>query len=83
MPRRFLSLIVFCEFLASIGVILRAATGVLPWLTPLAGLGLAVMLLLTAGFHLTRGEYSNSVSNVFLLVLAAFVAYGRFRVAPL
>jgi hypothetical protein len=32
--------------------------------------------------HLRRKEYGNIAVNVVLLVLAAFVAYGRFFVLP-
>ncbi len=71
------------EILGAIGLILPALTGILPWLTPLAALGLAVIMLLAAIFHLTRREYQNIVVNLVLLVLAAFVAYGRWVLVPL
>ncbi len=71
------------EILGGVGVILPALTRSLPWLTPLAASGLALMMLLAAGFHLLRHEYPNIVFNVVLLALAAFVAYGRFLVVPL
>jgi hypothetical protein len=44
------------EFLGGLGLILPAATRVKPMLTPLAGVGLAVLTLLAAGFHTSRGE---------------------------
>ena len=50
---------------------------------PLAAVGLALIMVLAIGFHLTRREYPNIAANVVLLALAAFVAYGRFVVAPL
>ena len=71
-----------CELLGGIGLILPALTGILPWLTPLAGAGLALIMLLAAVFHLTRREYPSIAANLVLLILAAFVAYGRFIVAP-
>lgn len=64
-------------------MILPDATGILPWLTPLAAALLALMMLLAAGFHLVRREYPNIVLNLILLALAAFVAYGRFVIVPL
>ena len=45
------------EFLGGLGLILPAATRVKPMLTPLAGVGLAVAMLLAAGFHTSRGEF--------------------------
>ena len=66
------------EVLAAIGLILPAATGILPWLTPLAALGLVVIMLLAIPVHLRRHETQNVVVNVVLALLAAFVAWQRF-----
>ena len=82
-PPFLLSFIALCELLGGVGLILPAATRILPWLTPLAAALLAVMMLLAAGFHLTRGEYPNIVFTLILGALAAFVAYGRWRLVPL
>lgn len=81
-PRGLLTFIAVCEILGGVGVILPAVTGILPWLTPLAAALLAVMMLLAAGFHLTRREYPNIVFNLVLVAVAAFVAYGRFVIVP-
>lgn len=70
------------ELLGAIGVVLPALTGVLPWLTPLAALGLALTMVGAALTHLRRSEYSAIAAPVVLLVLAAFVAYGRFFILP-
>jgi uncharacterized membrane protein len=70
------------EVLGAIGLMLPALTGVLPWLTPLAAAGL-VLLMIGAGLtHLRRTEYGNIAVNAVLLILAAFVVYGRFFVLP-
>jgi uncharacterized membrane protein len=66
------------EVLAAIGVVLPALTGILSWLTPVAALGLAVTMVGAILTHLRRGERSALVPPVVLLVLAAFVVYGRF-----
>ena len=70
------------EVLGAIGLVLPALTGILPWLTPLAALGLVLTMIGAALTHLRRKEYGNIAVNVVLLVLAAFVAYGRFFVLP-
>jgi uncharacterized membrane protein YphA (DoxX/SURF4 family) len=69
------------EVLGALGVVLPALTGVLPWLTPLAALGLVLLMVGAALTHLRRKEYGNVAINAVLLVLAAFVAYGRFFLA--
>jgi uncharacterized membrane protein YphA (DoxX/SURF4 family) len=81
-PRGLVTFIGVCEILGGVGVILPAVTGILAGLTPLAALGLALIMLLAAGFHLMRREYPNIVFNLVLMVLAAFVAYGRLVVVP-
>ena len=66
------------EVLGAIGLVLPALTGILPWLTPLAALGLVLLMIGAALTHLRRTEYGNIAMNAVLLVLAAFVVYGRF-----
>jgi uncharacterized membrane protein YphA (DoxX/SURF4 family) len=70
------------ELLGAIGLVLPMLTGILPWLTPLAAVGLAVIMLLAIVFHLKRGEMQPVVFTIVLFALAAFVAYGRFVIAP-
>jgi uncharacterized membrane protein YphA (DoxX/SURF4 family) len=66
------------ELAAALGLILPAATGIAPVLTPLAATGLALIMLLAAITHARRKEPSAIAFNAVLLVLAAFVAWGRF-----
>ena len=70
------------EMLGGVGLILPALTGIAPWLTPLAGLGLALTMVGAMITHARRGEYPMLGVNLVLLALAAFVAYGRWVVAP-
>ena len=44
------------EMLGAIGLIVPALTGILPILTPLAGVGLALVMLGAAYTHIRRGE---------------------------
>jgi uncharacterized membrane protein YphA (DoxX/SURF4 family) len=62
--------------------VLPALTGLVPWLTPLAALGLVLTMIGAALTHLRRAEYGPIAVTTLLLVLAAFVAYGRFFVLP-
>jgi uncharacterized membrane protein YphA (DoxX/SURF4 family) len=66
------------ELLAAIGLILPAATGIAPILTPIAATGLAVMMVLAAATHIRRKEPSGVAFNAILFVLAVLVAWGRF-----
>jgi hypothetical protein len=71
------------EVLGAVGLVLPAATGILPWLTPLAATSFTLLMLCAAVFHSRRaGERQNVTFNVVLGAVAALVAYGRFVVAP-
>jgi hypothetical protein len=68
------------EFLGGVGLILPTMTHVRPKLTPWAAVGLALVMLLAALFHIARAEYSFFLpGNLLLAAGAAFIAYGRFR----
>ncbi len=71
------------ELLGGIGVVLPAATRIKPQLTVLAALGLATVMVLASITHLTRGEAAMVPVNVVLFALAAFVAWGRSKRAPI
>jgi hypothetical protein len=82
-PRELVTVIGISELLGGLGLLLPALSGNLPWLTPLAGVGLVLIMLLTIGFHASRREAQAIGFNAVLLVLAVFVAYGRFVIVPL
>lgn len=66
------------EGLAGLALVLPPLFRVLTWLTPLAALGLVMLMLGAIVFHLGRREYPNIGLNTFLALLAAVVAWGRF-----
>ncbi len=68
----------FCELLGGLGVILPWATGIARLLTPIAAAALVVVMLLAAGLHIRRREWSGVATNFVLGGLAAFVAIGRW-----
>jgi len=65
------------DVLAAIGVILPMITGIAPRLTFYAALGAASLMIAAIIFHISRGEAGQIGINVFALVLALFVAWGR------
>jgi uncharacterized membrane protein YphA (DoxX/SURF4 family) len=66
------------EVLGALGLILPAATGIAPVLTPLAATGLAIVMILAIVVHIRRGEAKQTPVNAVLLVIAAIIAWGRF-----
>ncbi len=79
-PQDLMVFIGVCEFLGGLGLILPALTGVKPKLTPIAALGLTLVMILAAVFHIVRGEYGFVLINLVLGGVAAFIAYGRWFV---
>lgn len=72
------------EILGGLGLILPALTRIIPILTPLAALGLAVVMLGAVVWHAgRRGEIQNVVVNLVNVVVLGYLAYGRWRLAPI
>ena len=72
-----------CELMASVGLVLPTALRVLPKLTGVAGAALALVMTLALGFHISRGEFAFLPVPLTLGLLAAFVAWGRLKGAPI
>ena len=74
-------LIALAELLGGLGLILPAALHILPWLTPLAALGLAAIMFGAVMTHAGRRE--PFVPALVLALLALVVCAGRFWLSPL
>lgn len=70
------------EFLGGVGLILPAATGILPWLTIVAAAGLAIVMAGAVIYHLQRNEFSLVTPSAVLLILSVLVLVGRWVVEP-
>jgi uncharacterized membrane protein YphA (DoxX/SURF4 family) len=77
-PAWVVRLVGISEFLGAVGLVVPWLTGIAPVLTPLAAAGLAVIMVLAAIHHLQHAEAKSVPFNLAFLLLAAFVAYGRF-----
>ena len=65
------------------GLVLPSLTRILPRLTPIAAKGLLIIMILAAGHHLMNGEAKFVPVNAVLGGLALFVAWGRWKKAPI
>lgn len=75
--------IALVEFLGAVGVILPAATRIMPHLTVWAAAGLLAIQALAIPFHMIRGEFAALPFNLIYVALAVFVLWGRARKAPI
>ena len=66
------------EALAAVGLILPAVLDIAPILVPLAATGLAVTMAGAIITHVRMKDYKGMAPSVVLLLLSAFVAWGRF-----
>lgn len=69
------------ELLAVSGIILPSALKIQPKLTVFAAYGIIALMVSAAIFHISRGEASLIGMNIFFLLIATFVAWGRTREA--
>jgi uncharacterized protein YbjT (DUF2867 family) len=70
------------EILGALGLIVPKATGSLPWLTPVAAVGLVLTMLGAILMHVRLHEAKAVGVPVLLLLLALFIAVGSFVFVP-
>lgn len=70
------------EVAGALGVVLPALTRIYPQLTTLAAVGLAIIMVLATGVNIIQGQLPAVVLTIVLGALAVFVAWGRWRRAP-
>jgi putative oxidoreductase len=67
------------ELLGALGLLLPMLTGILPWFTPLAAIGLlAIQLLAVFTEHLPKKEYNVIPINIVLIAISVFIVFGRW-----
>jgi hypothetical protein len=80
LPAAFLKFIGLAEALGAIGLILPGLLRIRPGLTPLAAAGLVIIMIGATVFSLSGGV--AALIPLAVALLSAFVAYGRWRLAP-
>ena len=83
LPILFVRFIAVCEVLGALGLVLPGVFGIRTDLTPLAAEGLVVLMIGAVTITVTTMDVSMAILPLVVGVLAATVAYGRSRVAPL
>ena len=83
LPRPFVLFIGVAEVLGGLGLILPGLLRIRPGLTPLAAAGLVLVTIGATVYQLAAGQVTSALFPVAVGLLCAFVAYGRWRLAPL
>src|SRR5881628_3170658 len=82
LPGLFVRFLGVAEVLGAIGLILPGLLRIRPGLTPLAAAGLVIIMIGATVVTLAVGAMAPALISAVVGLLAAFVAYGRWRLAP-
>ena len=82
LPGLFLRFIGVAEVLGAIGLILPGLLRIRPGLTPLAAAGLVIIMVGATALTLAIGPVATALIPLVVGLLAAFIVYGRWRLAP-
>jgi hypothetical protein len=82
-PVWFLRFIGVAEVVGALGLILPGLVRIRPGLTPLAAAGLVIIMIGAIVVTLIGGMIGPALFSLVVGLLAVFVAYGRWRLAPL
>ena len=83
LPGLFLRFLGVVEVLGGLGLILPGLLRIKTWLTPLAAAGLVIIMIGATALSFAAGGLAPALMPLLVGLLAAFVAYGRWRLAPL
>ena len=82
LPDLFLRFTGVVEVLGAIGLILPWLLRIRPGLTPVAAAGLVIVMIGATVYTLAAGDIALALMPLVVGILAAFVAYGRWRLTP-
>ena len=83
LPGLFLKFIGVCEVLGGLGLILPGVFRRQQYLTPLAAMGLVIIMLGAVTITMMGPGFALAITPLITGVLCAFVAYGRWQLRPL
>src|ERR1700687_4519885 len=82
LPGLLIHFIGVCEVLGALGLILPGLLRVRPGLTPLAAAGLVIIMIGATVLSFAADGIAAAIIPLVTGILSAFVAYGRWRLAP-
>ncbi|MFD0999738.1 DoxX family protein [Ohtaekwangia kribbensis] len=76
-PIAFVKFTGIVDVVGAMGLTLPSLLRIKPKLTPVAAIAFCVLMICAIIFHIARGEASQIGINIVLIIIAAFVAWGR------
>ena len=83
MPGWLLLFIGVVEILGGLGLLLPGIFKIKPILTPLAAIGLTIIMIGAVAITIMGGDASQAITPFIVGILCAFIAYGRLRLRPI
>ncbi len=82
-PLALVRIIGVSELLGGVGLILPSLLRIKPILTPIAAIGIILIMVFAMVYHIVNGETNVIGINVAFALVAAFIAWGRLKEAPI
>lgn len=82
LPGLLIRFIGVCEVLGALGLVLPGLLHIRPGLTPLAAAGLVIIMIGATALTIAGDGIGAAVVPFVVTLLLAFVAYGRWKLAP-
>jgi uncharacterized membrane protein YphA (DoxX/SURF4 family) len=82
LPGWFIRFVGVVEVLGALGLLLPGLLRIKPWLTPLAAAGLVIVMIGARALTVAADGFAAGVVPLVVGLIAAFVAYGRWRLVP-
>lgn len=83
LPAWFLKFIGVAELLGGLGLLLPGLVGRQKYLTPLAALGLSIIMIGAVVVTIMGDGFAMAISPLIVGLLCVLVAYGRWKIRPL
>ena len=71
------------ELFGGVGLILPSLLRIKPILTPIAAIGILLIMVFALVYHVMNGEINVIGINIAFGLVAAFIAWGRLKKAPI
>ena len=71
------------ELLGGIGLVLPSLLRIKPILTPIAAIGILVIMVFAMVYHIVNGETNVIGINIAFGLVASFIAWGRLKKVPI
>jgi hypothetical protein len=71
------------DILGGVGILFPALLRIQPKLTILVGYGIIALMICAIVFHIMRGEAKDIAFNIFMILVAVFIVWGRNTKAPI